>query len=101
MEKKSTAKKTTKTTTKKVVEAPTRIKRKVTGLVVSDKSAKTIVVKVDKKFMHPKYNKFVTRSKKFHAHDENQKAKVGNTVIIIESKPLSKLKRWQLLEILK
>lgn len=76
-------------------------KRKLTGLVVSDKSTKTIVVKVDRKMMHSKYHKFVTRSKKFHAHDEASKAKVGDVVTIIESRPRSALKRWELVTVVK
>lgn len=79
----------------------TKFKRTLTGEVVSDKTAKTIVVKVDRKTMHPKYNKFVTQSKKYHAHDEKEEAKIGNTVTIIESKPFSKLKRWKLVSIVK
>jgi small subunit ribosomal protein S17 len=79
----------------------TTFKRTLTGEVVSDKTAKTIVVKVDRKTMHPKYNKFVTQSKKYHAHDEKEEAKIGNTVTIIESKPFSKLKRWKLVSIVK
>lgn len=71
-------------------------KRKLTGVVVSDKSSKTVVVRVDQKYMHPKYHKFVTKSKKFHAHDESEKASVGDNVTIIESRPLSRLKRWEL-----
>lgn len=74
-------------------------KRKLTGVVVSDKSTKTIVVKVDRKTMHPKYHKFVTQSKKFHAHDEKEQAKIGDAVTIIESRPRSALKRWELLTI--
>jgi small subunit ribosomal protein S17 len=79
----------------------TKFKRTLTGEVVSDKTAKTIVVKVDRKTMHPKYNKFVTQSKKYHAHDDKEEAKIGNTVTIIESKPFSKLKRWKLVSIVK
>jgi small subunit ribosomal protein S17 len=79
----------------------TTFKRTLTGEVVSDKTAKTIVVKVDRKTMHPKYNKFVTQSKKYHAHDDKEEAKIGNTVTIIESKPFSKLKRWKLVSIVK
>jgi len=79
----------------------TTFKRTLTGEVVSDKTAKTIVVKVERKTMHPKYNKFVTKSKKFHVHDEKEQASVGNTVTIIESKPYSKLKRWELVSIQK
>lgn len=79
----------------------TKFKRTLTGEVVSDKTTKTIVVKVERKTMHPKYNKFVTKSKKYHAHDEKEQASVGQTVTIIESKPYSKLKRWELVSIQK
>lgn len=76
-------------------------KRTLTGEVVSDKTAKTIVVRVERKTMHPKYNKFVTTSKKYHVHDEKEEASLGNFVTIIESKPHSKLKRWELVSIQK
>ena len=79
----------------------TNFKRTLTGEVVSDKSAKTIVVKVERKTMHPKYNKFVTKTKKFHAHDEKSEAKLGDIVTIIESRPYSALKRWELVSIQK
>lgn len=79
----------------------TKFKRSLTGVVVSDKSSKTIVVNVERKMMHPKYNKFVTKSKKYHAHDEKEQASVGNVVTIIESKPYSKMKRWELVSIQK
>jgi small subunit ribosomal protein S17 len=79
----------------------TQFKRTLSGEVVSDKSAKTVVVKVERKTMHPKYNKFVTKSKKYHVHDEKELATVGNVVTIIESKPYSKLKRWELVSIVK
>ena len=76
-------------------------KRKLTGVVISDKSSKTIVVKVDRKTMHAKYHKFMTQSKKFHAHDEKEEAKIGDAVTIVESRPRSALKRWELLSITK
>jgi small subunit ribosomal protein S17 len=79
----------------------TTFKRTLTGEVVSDKTSKTIVVKVERKTMHPKYNKFVTKSKKYHVHDEKEQASIGNLVTIIESKPYSKLKRWELVSIQK
>jgi small subunit ribosomal protein S17 len=79
----------------------TTFKRTLTGEVVSDKTSKTIVVKVERKTMHPKYNKFVTTSKKYHVHDEKEQASVGQSVTIIESKPYSKLKRWELVSIQK
>jgi small subunit ribosomal protein S17 len=80
-------------------EVAIKTKRKLTGEVVSDKASKTIVVKVNRRTMHPKYNKFVTKSKKYHAHDENEQASIGNVVTIIESKPHSRLKRWELVSI--
>jgi small subunit ribosomal protein S17 len=79
----------------------TSFKRTLTGEVVSDKATKTVVVKVERKTMHPKYNKFVTTSKKYHVHDEKEQATIGNVVTIIESKPYSKLKRWELVSIQK
>ncbi len=79
----------------------TSFKRTLTGEVVSDKTTKTIVVKVERKTMHPKYNKFVTTSKKYHVHDEKELASTGNLVTIIESKPYSKMKRWELVSIQK
>ena len=69
------------------------------GVVVSDKGDKTIVVKVDVIKSHPKYKKVIRRTAKFHAHDEANTAGVGDTVRIIETRPLSKQKRWRLAEI--
>ncbi len=69
------------------------------GVVVSDKGDKTIVVKVDVIKSHPKYKKVVRRSVKFHAHDEGNSAGLGDTVLIVETRPLSKTKRWRLAEI--
>ena len=69
------------------------------GEVVSNKMAKTIVVRVERRFPHPQYKKIVTAYKKFYAHDEKAEAKVGDTVRIQETRPLSKLKRWQLVEV--
>ena len=69
------------------------------GVVVSDKGDKTIVVKVDVIKSHPKYRKVVRSTVKFHAHDEANTAGVGDTVRIIETRPLSKQKRWRLAEI--
>jgi small subunit ribosomal protein S17 len=69
------------------------------GVVISDKGDKTIVVKVDVIKSHPKYKKVVRRSVKFHAHDEQNTAGLGDTVRIIETRPLSKQKRWRLAEI--
>ena len=70
------------------------------GTVVSDCQDKTIIVKVDRRSAHKRYGKVVTRSKKYHAHDDGNTARIGNKVRIIETRPLSKLKRWRLSEIL-
>ena len=72
-------------------------KRKLEGVVVSDRPDKTIVVKVTRRFKHPTYRKFINKNKKYHAHDEQNQAKTGDTVTIIESRPHSALKRWELL----
>jgi small subunit ribosomal protein S17 len=69
------------------------------GVVVSDKGDKTIVVKVDVIKSHPRYKKVVRRSVKFHAHDEQNTAGIGDTVRIVETRPLSKQKRWRLAEV--
>ena len=74
-------------------------KRKLEGFVVSDKMAKTIVVRVTRRFKHPTYSKFVNKRKKYYAHDEKDLAKVGDMVTIIESRPYSALKRWELLTV--
>ena len=68
------------------------------GIVTSSKNNKTIVVEVIRKFKHPFYEKIIKRSKKYHAHDENNKFKEGQKVSIIESKPFSKKKTWQVKE---
>jgi small subunit ribosomal protein S17 len=69
------------------------------GKVIANKMAKTIVVQVQRRFPHPKYKKVVTAYSKFYAHDEKSDAKVGDLVIIQETRPLSKLKRWRLKQI--
>ena len=68
------------------------------GKVKSTKSNKTIVVEVIRKYRHPFYGKVIRRSKKYHAHDEKNKFKEGENVSIIETKPISKLKKWQVIE---
>ena len=68
------------------------------GEVVSNKMAKTIVVRVERRFPHPRFKKIVTAYKKFYAHDEKAEAKIGDMVVIQETRPLSKLKRWKLFE---
>lgn len=70
------------------------------GVVVSDAAQKTVVVKVERRFPHPLYGKQVTRTKKYHAHDENNEYRVGDTVRITETRPLSKTKRWRVLELI-
>jgi len=70
-------------------------RRVLQGVVVSDKNAKTVVVRVVRRVMHPLYKKFVTRSKRYHAHDEKGGFKTGDTVWIRECRPISKLKRWE------
>ena len=72
-------------------------KRILEGQVVSSKGNKTIVVEVKRRFTHSFYGKVISRSKKYHAHDEKNKFKVGDNVKIIESRPYSKLKKWQVL----
>lgn len=70
------------------------------GIVVSNKMNKSISVMVERKVMHPKYGKFVKRSTKFMAHDEKNESGIGDTVRIMETRPLSKNKRWRLVEII-
>lgn len=77
------------------MQAP-KFKRKLNGVVVSDLNPKTIVVKVTRRFQHPTYKKFISKSKKYHAHDEENRARIGDKVTIVESKPRSKLKKWEL-----
>lgn len=82
------------------MEATKRSFRKtLNGVVVSSGNDKTIIVKVLRRFKHPLYGKFVNQTKKFHAHDEKNVAKTGDRVVIIESKPFSKLKKWQLVRV--
>lgn len=69
------------------------------GTVVSDKMDKTVVVAVERRVSHPLYGKPVVRTKRYHAHDEENTARVGDTVRIMETRPLSKLKRWRVVEI--
>ena len=70
------------------------------GVVVSTAGDKTAVVKVEERKKHPLYGKMITQSKKFHAHDEDNTAGVGDTVTIMETRPLSKLKHWRLVDII-
>jgi small subunit ribosomal protein S17 len=75
-------------------------KKHLTGVVVSDKMDKTVVVQVVRNYRHAMYHKFVRSSKKYKAHNAGNKAKVGDTVLIIESRPLSAQKRWVVKEII-
>jgi len=77
------------------------IRKSRTGVVVSDKMDKTIVVSIVRKAKHPLYNKTIKSSKKYKAHDENNEAKVGDEVMITETRPLSKDKRWRLVKIVR
>ena len=81
--------------------APSRVRRRreLVGVVTSAKMQKTIVVKVTRRFQHSLYDRYVRVSKKFYAHDEQGEAKPGDTVRIVASRPLSKLKRWRLAEV--
>ena len=85
------------TTTIEVTDRGHRKER--VGEVISSKMAKTIIVRVERRFPHPRYKKVVTGYSKFYAHDEKSEAKVGDTVRIIETRPLSKLKNWRLVEV--
>lgn len=79
-----------------------RSRRKVrTGVVISDKADKTRIVEVTRKFSDPTYKKVMSRRKKLYAHDEKNESHLGDTVKIMETRPLSKLKRWALVEVAK
>src|SRR5688572_8671331 len=80
---------------------PLQRRRNVTGVVVSDKMQKTIVVKVERRVRHGLYKKYVEKSRRFKAHDEQNTAKVGDLVSLVESRPLSKEKRWVLRSIIR
>ena len=75
-------------------------RKTLTGVVMSDVNDKTVVIKVERRFPHPKYGKMVRKSKRFMAHDENNSCSMGDTVRIIESRPISRLKRWRVSEII-
>lgn len=75
------------------------LRKKLVGVVVSTKMNKTIVVSVTRKVRHPKYQKYVTRRHKYLVHDEREECRTGDEVEIIETRPLSRLKRWRLLDI--
>ena len=76
--------------------AEVRRKRELVGIVVSNKMDKTLVVQVVRRYKHPKYKKYVNERQRYKAHDEKNEANIGDRVIIVESRPLSKDKRWRL-----
>ena len=86
----------TATTTTSVVR---NLRKTRVGIVSSNKMDKTIVVKVERKIKHPLYGKFLKKTTSFHAHDEKNECNIGDTVKIMESRPLSKTKRWRLVEV--
>jgi small subunit ribosomal protein S17 len=78
----------------------TRLSRKTRkGVVVSNKMQKTVVVSVERTIRHPRYDKVITRSKKYYAHDDSNASRVGDVVSIMETRPMSKLKRWRVVEV--
>ena len=81
------------------MEEKRNLRKERIGVVTSDKMQKSIVVSVERKVKHPKYGKFVKKSTKFHAHDEKNECSIGDTVKIMESRPLSKTKTWRLVEV--
>lgn len=82
-------------------ETSTKRRTEKVGEVVSTRMAKTIVVQVTRRVPHPVYKRIVTKRKKFYAHDESGAARLGDTVRIVESRPLSRLKRWSLVEVIR
>jgi len=76
------------------------IQKTVIGVVVSDKQQKTRVIAVTELYRHPQYGKYLKRTQKFHAHDEKNEAKTGDKVLIVETRPLSRLKRWRLAKVI-
>ena len=77
----------------------TKAQRTVVGRVVSNKMDKTVSVAVERLIKHPVYGKYITRSSKIHAHDENNQCSIGDTVTVAETRPISKSKTWKLLEV--
>lgn len=81
-------------------EAKRNLRKKREGRVVSDKADKTIVVQIERRVRHPLYGKEIRLTKKVHAHDENNTAKIGDVVRVMETRPLSRLKRWRLVDVI-
>lgn len=86
--------------TGETVEDRDSLRKTRVGVVTSDKMNKTIVVEVERRVPHPRFKKIVRRTSTFHAHDEKEEAKIGDKVRIMETRPLSKTKRWRLIEVL-
>jgi len=78
-----------------------KLRKQLVGDVISDTMDKTVVVKVERRFPHPKYNKYIKKSKKYYVHDSMNKCTVGDSILIEESKPISKHKRWVVKELIK
>lgn len=96
----ATRAKATATSTAAAEASSDRTRRKIrTGVVVSEKMDKTVLIRIDRKVRHPLYKKTLKRSTKLAAHDENNDARVGDTVRVMETRPLSKTKRWRIVEI--
>lgn len=89
----------TKTTNAEAGAKPQGRRKERTGEVISNKMTKTIVVRVERRFQHPQFKKVVTQYNKFYAHDDKSEAKPGDRVLIRETRPLSKLKRWELVKV--
>jgi small subunit ribosomal protein S17 len=89
----------TNTTTTAIDTIDRNLRKTRIGVVSSNKMDKSIVVTVERKVKHPLYGKFVKKSTKFHAHDEKNECSIGDTVRIMETRPLSKTKRWRLVEV--
>lgn len=89
------------TATATPVPATAPVRKTRVGMVTSDKMNKTIVVEVERRVPHPKFKKIVRKTSTFYAHDEKEQAKIGDKVLISETRPVSKLKRWNLEEVLK
>ena len=83
-----------------MVEESRSFRKTRTGIVTSDSREKTVTVSIEIQFPHPKYKKIVKKTRKLHAHDENFDAKIGDTVKIMETKPISKNKCWRLVKVL-
>lgn len=74
--------------------------KNVIGTVLSNKMKKTVVVQIERKVIHPKYKKYIKKRTKLYAHDENSEAKIGSRVLLSETRPISKLKRWRVIKVL-